>query len=179
MKLVNKKKEIVQELVQLFSSNSHFYIVNASGLTVENVNDLRMRCFNNSIIYKVVKNTLIRKSLEIANHVADHIKFSESVLKGFSGILFFNGNGNVPPKVLSDFIKSKKLNNLVLKGAFVYDGIFLGHNQLSVLCTLKSREELIADVMLQLGSPLRYVIAALQAPGCKLSSSLEAIVKKK
>ncbi|MEM7055431.1 MAG: 50S ribosomal protein L10, partial [Bacteroidota bacterium] len=112
-----EKSAIIESLVEKFNAYDHFYIVDATSLSVEAANDFRRRCFQEGVIYQIAKNTLITKSLEKIKSEVNYSSFSETVLKGFSGILFVQEAGSTPAKIVKEFRKQKNLDKPILKGA--------------------------------------------------------------
>ncbi len=156
-----EKAHVIEELVEKFSTNNYFYITDASGLSVAEVNEFRKMCFAKGIEYKVFKNTMIKKALDQVD--GDFQAFEDGgVFKGFSGILFIDENGNSPAKVIKEFRKKKKGERPVLKGAYIDSDLFVGNDKLDALSSLKSKEELIGDIIALLQSPAKNVISALQ-----------------
>lgn len=155
------KKIIIDELVQKFQDNKNFYVTDASGLTVAEVNDFRRMCFNAGVEYGVYKNTLIQKALEQLD--ADYTEFCDAVLKGFSGVLFTKEVANAPAKVLKDYRKSGSGDKPMLKGASIDTDLFIGDEHLKMLAELKSKNELIGEIISLLQSPAKNVISALQS----------------
>lgn len=168
------KGKIIQELSEKFAKFNYFYITDASGMTVENVNKFRKLCYAKGIEYKVVKNSLIKKALQTTQ--TDYSSFDGTVLKGFSGILFAD-SGNAPAKLLKEFHKAG-VEKPVLKGASVNSDLFIGADQLDVLATLKSKNELIGDIIATLQSPAQNVISALQSGGQKISGVLKTLSER-
>jgi large subunit ribosomal protein L10 len=168
------KGKIIQELSDKFAKFNYFYITDASGMTVESVNKFRKLCYSKGIEYKVVKNSLIKKALESTK--TDYSPFHGTVLKGFSGILFAE-SGNAPAKLLKEFYSSGA-DKPTLKGASVNSDLFIGENQLDVLATLKSKNELIGDIIGLLQSPAKNVISGLQSGGQKISGVLKTLSEK-
>lgn len=168
------KGKIIQELSDKFAKFDYFYITDASGMTVEEVNKFRKLCYSKGIEYKVVKNSLIKKALESTK--TDYSPFHGTVLKGFSGILFAE-SGNAPAKLLKEF-HSTGIEKPVLKGASVSSDLFIGANQLDVLATLKSKNELIGDIIGLLQSPAKNVLSGLQSGGQKISGVLKTLSEK-
>lgn len=168
------KGKIIQELSEKFAKFNYFYITDASGMTVENVNKFRKLCYSKGIEYKVVKNSLIKKALESTK--TDYSPFHGTVLKGFSGILFAE-SGNAPAKLLKEFHKTG-IDKPVLKGASVDSDLFIGENQLDVLATLKSKNELIGDIIGLLQSPATNVLSGLQSGGQKISGVLKTLSER-
>lgn len=153
-----EKAQIIEELSQKFADNMHFYITDAGGLTVEQVNNFRRLCFKSGIEYRVYKNTLIRKALEKQEGVDFSPLFG--TLHGFSGVLFSKEAGNLPARVIKEF--RKKLDGKpVLKAASIDSDFFIGEENLNTLSELKSKNELIGDVISLLQSPAKNVLSAL------------------
>jgi large subunit ribosomal protein L10 len=171
-----EKGAIIAELSEKFAQSPYFYITDASGMSVEQTNALRRKCFQMGVEYRVVKNTLIAKALETLE--TDYAPFSESVLKGFSGIMFHPESGKVPAKLIKEFIKEAATDKLKLKGASVDSSLFVGHDQLDTLLTLKSREELIGEIIGLLQSPAKNVISGLQGGGNKLAGILKTLSER-
>ncbi len=172
-----QKAQIIEDLSQKFSTKNYFYITDASGLSVEQINKFRKLCFKKGIEYQVVKNSLIKKAL--ANLNTDYSPFNEAVLKGFSGILFADA-GNAPAKLLKEFHKEAGKGNEkpVLKGASIDGGLFIGADNLDVLSNLKSKNELIGDIIGLLQSPAKNVVSALQSGGNKLAGIVKTLSEK-
>jgi large subunit ribosomal protein L10 len=157
-----EKEAIVEELYQKFSETTNFYITDPQGLNVERINNFRRLCFKRGVEYKVYKNTMIKKALEKLD--TDYTSFDESVLKGFSGILFSPESSNVPAKIIKEFRKSSNTGNELplLKGASIDTDLFIGEEHLTALSKLKSKVELIGEVISILQSPAKNVVSALQ-----------------
>ncbi len=169
-----EKQIIVQDLSEKLANTPYFYITDASTMTVASINAFRRMAFDRGIEYKVYKNTLIKKALDTLE--ADTTAL-EGVLKGASGILFGTDTGNAPAKLLQDF--RKKGNPLpLLKGAFIDSGLYVGDDQLDALTKIKSKEELIGDVISLLQSPAKNVVSALQSSGGKLAGILKTLSEK-
>ena len=173
-----EKESIVEELYQKFSGTNNFYITDPQGLNVEKINNFRRMCFNKGIEYKVYKNTLIKKALEKLD--ADYSSFDDTVLKGFSGILFSPESSNTPAKVIKEFRKSAKSEELLplLKGASIDSDLFIGEEHLDTLSALKSKAELIGDVISLLQSPARNVISALQGSRYTLAGLIKTLSER-
>ena len=167
---------MVESLVERFASTDHFYIVDAQGLNLEQVNDFRRRCFKAGIVYQVVKNTLIQKALEKLENEVDYTPFSDTVLKGFSGILFPQETANIPAKIIKDFRKQRGLQIPLLKGASIDKYFFIGEKELDALSNLKSKDELIGELVGLLKSPITRVMSSLQSGKHQLSGILQALV---
>jgi len=153
-----EKASIIEELSEKFANNPHFYITDASGFTVAEVNNFRRMCFKSGVEYRVYKNTLIRKALE--KQGATDFSGLFKVLHGFSGVIFSKEVGNTPAKVIREF-RVKMEGKPVLKGASIDSSIYIGDENLIMLSELKSKNELIGDVIALLQSPAKNVISAL------------------
>lgn len=170
-----EKTAIIEELAEKFANTGYFFIADASGMTVEKTNSFRRLCFERGIEYKVYKNTLIKKALE--RQSTDYSDFNP-VLKGFSGVLFSNNSGKEIAKLIKDFHGKDKKPKPVFKGASVDTAIFVGENQLDTLLTLKTKNELIGDIVGLLQSPAKNVISGLQGGGNKLAGILKTLSER-
>lgn len=171
-----EKAEIIDELSQKFASTPYFYITSAAGMSVSEVNDLRRLCFEKGVEYRVVKNTLIKKSLETLE--ADYSPFDAEVLKGFSGIMFHSESGKAVAQLIKEFRKKAGNNKLIFKGASLDSALFVGENQLDTLVNIKSKEEMIGEVIGLLQSPAKNVLSALQSGGNKIAGILKTLSDK-
>lgn len=168
------KAQQIEELTGKVNSTQHFYITDASGLTVDQVNGFRRKCFEGGLEYRVYKNTVIKKAFE--NSEFDYSAADEA-LKGFSGIIFSGESSSAPAKLLKDFRKSSE--KPLLKAAIIdSDVIGLGDEQLEMLSKLKSKEELIGEIIGLLQSPVSNVMGALSSGGSKLSGILQTLSDK-
>jgi len=174
-----EKNRVVEALVKQLVSTDYFYVIDAEGLDVEAINDFRRRCFQAGVAYQVVKNTLINKALEKLASDVDYSIFSDTVLKGFSGILFAKDVGNAPAKVIKEFRKQRKLENPLLKGASIYKELFIGEEHLDALSKLKSKHELLGELIGLLQSPITRVMASLQSGKHQLAGIVRALSDKK
>lgn len=154
-----EKAQIIEELSQKFADNAHFYVTDASGFTVEQINNFRRMCFKSGIEYKVYKNTLIQKALERQEGVDYSPIFN--VLSGFSGVMFSKEVANAPAKIIQEFRK-KLEGKPVLKAASLKAEFYIGDENVNTLAELKSRDELIGDIIGMLQAPARNIISALQ-----------------
>ena len=171
-----EKAVVIEELVQKFSDNSHFYITDASGMSVADTNALRRLCFEKGIEYRVFKNTLIQKALERMD--SDYTPFNDAVLKGFSGIMFSAENANAPAKLIKEFRKKSGGESPMLKGASIDTDLFIGEENLNTLSELKSKAELIGEIIGLLQSPAKNVISGLQGAGGKLAGILKTLSER-
>lgn len=171
-----EKYKIVAELKEKFNATDYFYITDAAGLSVADVDKFRRHCFKMGIEYKVVKNSLIKKALQDKN--IDFTPFNKDVFKGFSGILFGGEIGNLPAKALKDFRKTHKMQKPLLKGASIDGALFIGEQSLDTLASLKSKRELVGDVIGLLQSPAQNVVSALKSGGDKLAGIVKTLSEK-
>jgi large subunit ribosomal protein L10 len=174
-----EKSRILEALVAQLASADYFYVVNAEGLNAEEVGDFRRACFQAGVVYQVVKNTLISKALEKLGGEVDYSAFHHSVLKGFSGILFAKDAGSMPAKIIKDFRSRRKLEIPFLKGAFIDKELFVGEQYLDDLSQLKSRIELLGELIGLLKSPFTRVMAAIHSSTHQLASLVQALAEKK
>ncbi len=171
-----EKAIVIEELVGKFSSNMNFYITDASGMSVAQTNSLRRLCFEKGIEYKVVKNTLIQKALEQMN--SDYTPFDDAVLRGFSGVMFSGDDANSPAKLIKEFRKKSGIQSPKLKGASIDTDLFIGEENLDMLSQLKSKAELIGEVIAILQSPAKNVISGLKSSGGKLAGILKTLSER-
>lgn len=171
-----EKAVVIKELSEKFKETSNFYFTDASGLTVAEVNELRQKCFDNGVEYKVVKNTLIRKALETVD--ADFSSLNDEVLTGFSGVMFTGENANLPAKIIKEFKKADSADRPKLKGASIEYDLFIGEEHLNMLAKLKSKQELIGEVIGLLQSPAKNVVSALQSGGQTLSGLVKTLSER-
>jgi large subunit ribosomal protein L10 len=167
-----EKHEVVSALAEQMKEYGNFYITDTSDLTVAKINNIRRKCFENEIGIQVVKNTLIKKALEqLDGDVAPLF----NVLKGSSSIMF-STTGNAPAKLIKAL--RKEGDKPVLKAAYIDSTAFIGDNQLEALVNLKSREELIGDIIGLLQSPAKNVVSALQSGGNKLAGIVKTLQER-
>ena len=171
-----EKAQIIEALSKKFAENMHFYLTDASGLTVEQVNAFRKLCFKNGIEYGVYKNTLIRKALE-KQEGADYSPLFK-VLHGFSGVMFSKEVSNAPAKVIKEY-RGKIEGRPVLKAASIDADFFIGDENLKTLAELKSKNELIGEVISLLQSPAKNVLSALLSGGHKVAGIVKALEERK
>ena len=167
-----EKNQMIEVLDGMLNDNNNFYLADISGLTAEENSALRRLCFKRDVSLQVVKNTLLKKALE--NNNAD---FSElyDVLVGNTSIMQAEA-GNAPAKVIKEF--RKKNDKPILKAAHIEESLYLGDENLSALADLKSKDELIGDIITLLQSPAKNVISSLQSGGNKLSGIVKALEER-
>lgn len=171
-----EKAQIIDELSEKFSNNNFFYFADASGLTVAQINQFRSLCFGKGIEYRVIKNTLIKKALEKAK--IDSTQLEEGgVLKGFSGVMFANeAPANAPARIIKEY--QKKAGKPLLKGAYIDSDIYIGDENVKTLSDLKSKEELVGEIIGLLQSPAKNVISALESSKHKLSGIVKTLSER-
>jgi len=167
-----EKNTIIDSLAERLKEYNHFYLTDTAELNAADTSDLRRKCFENDVKLIVVKNTLLKRALEQSG-----LNFEElyPVLKGTTSIMFTH-SGNTPARLIKEF--RKKHDKPVLKGAYVQESIYLGDNMLDSLVSIKTKQELIGDIILILQSPAKNVISALQSGGNKIHGVLETLSKK-
>ncbi len=170
-----EKGEIIEKLSEKFSQNAHFYITDASGLTVEQINAFRKICFKAGVEYGVYKNTLIRKALEKQEGNYEDLY---KVLHGFSGVLFSKEVGNAPAKVINEY-RAKLEGKPAFKGASIASSLFIGEENLKTLTELKSKNELIGEVISLLQSPAKNVLSALLSGKNTVAGLVKALEDRK
>ena len=169
-----EKVTAIAELKETFSNNQFFYLADSSAMTVEQINALRRTCFEKGVGVKVIKNTLAIKALQALPEENGYEGLFEA-LKGPTTVMFAE-QANVPAKVIKEF--RKKGEKPVLKAAYIDKDIFLGDDQLEALATLKSKEDLIGEVLLLLESPIKNVMSQLNSGGTTITGVLKALEER-
>jgi len=169
----SEKQVIINNLQEQIDSYNHFYLTDISGLNAEDTSDLRRLCFKQEVKLVVVKNTLLRRALENSEKNSEELYVA---LKGNTSVMFTE-NGNVPAKLIKEF--SKKRKKPVLKAAYVEESIYLGADQLDVLVAVKTKNELIADVVALLQSPMTTLLGQLKSGGNIIHGVLDTLKEKK
>ena len=168
----SEKNVIIGNLTEQINSSTHFYLTDIESLNAERTSNLRRLCNKQQVKLVVVKNTLLRKAIEASNKDAVELC---GVLKGNTSIMFCE-NANVPAKLIKDFRKKHKIP--ILKGAYVQESVYIGEDQLDVLLTIKSKNELLGEVIGLLQSPMKNVIGALQSGGTTIHGVLKTLSEK-
>lgn len=166
------KNTLIQSLAETLKSYAHFYVVDIEGLNAEVTSKLRRECFGKEVKLLVVKNSLLKKALE---QVEGDFAELNSALKGNTAVMLSNV-GNVPAKLIKVFAATNE--KPVLKGAFVEQSIYVGAQNLDALVAIKSKEELIGDIVALLQSPAKNVVSALQSGANTIHGVLETLSKK-
>lgn len=170
-----KKEQVLAELVEKFSTVDNFYFASAEDLTVSEVNALRRLCFEKGVEYKVYKNTLIAKALQKIQ--GDDYNSFDTALKGSTGIIFSPESNNLPAKIIEQYRKEEN-QKLDFKGAWIQSEVYLGAELLGTLSKLKSKTELIGEIVGLLQSPAKNVISALQSGGNTLSGLVKTLSER-
>lgn len=168
-----EKAQYIDDLTVELKEAGIFYLADTSDLTVETINALRRKCFQSNVRLKVVKNTLLEKAMD---NVTDRdFGNLRGVLSGPTSILFAEV-GNLPAKIIKDFRKKK--TKPLLKGAYIEESIYIGDDQLEVLESIKSKEELIGEIIGLLQSPMKNVVSGLKGQGGKIAGILKTLSER-
>lgn len=167
-----EKNQLVDSITELLNNNPTIYITDISTLNAEATSNLRRLCFKRNIKLTVVKNTLLKRAMEKSNK---NLQELYPVLKGSTSLMFAEA-GNAPAKLIKEF--RKNLDKPYLKGAYVEEVSYLGNDQLEMLINIKTKNELIGDLIALLQSPPKQVISGLQSGGQKLTGILKALSEK-
>lgn len=168
-----EKNQLIDSLAEQLSNSSTIYIADISDLDSENTTKLRALCFKSKVHLQVVKNTLLKKAMDKTEK--DFSGLYET-LSGSTSMMIAD-TGNAPARLIKEFRKGGS-EKPIFKGAFIQEMIYLGEDQLDTLVTLKSKDELIADLVALLQSPVRNVMSALQSGGNTLTGVLQTLSDK-
>jgi large subunit ribosomal protein L10 len=168
----DEKTQVVDNLAQTISESKHFYLADISELNAEDTSNLRRKCFEKDIKLVVVKNTLLKKALEKLDGEYNELY---EVLKNSTSVMFTE-TGNAPAKLIKEFRKNH--DRPILKAAFVEESFYIGDDQIDMLSSLKSKEELIGDIVALLQSPAKNVLSALQSGGGTLAGIIKTLSEK-
>lgn len=170
-KTKSEKEALVDEIAQTLDSHSIIYLTDYSGLSVSQANELRGRFRNSGVDYKVYKNTLIRLAMERLggyDELYDHLRGPTAVA--------FSAEPSAAARVMKKFVQDESVERPELKAAYV-DGAFYGSDALDVLASLKSKDELIGDILGLIMAPITNIVRAVQAPGSNLVGAIKAIAE--
>eukprot|EP01155_Anaeramoeba_flamelloides_P008444 Anaeramoba_flamelloidesa123_25.p2 GENE.a123_25~~a123_25.p2 ORF type:complete len:174 (+),score=31.16 a123_25:708-1229(+) len=167
-----EKEAIIENIAEQISANNHFYLTDIGGLNAEDTSNLRRQCHKNGIKLVVAKNTLLKKALEKSEGEYEELY---SALAGPTSVMFTD-QGNAPAKLIKEFRKDN--DKPILKAAYVEESVYVGEDQLDALVAVKSRDELIGDIVILLQSPTKNVISSLQSGANTLHGVLETLAKK-
>lgn len=167
-----EKATVIKDLTAQLAENTTIYLADISGLNATTTSDLRRACFKANIKLSVVKNTLLSKAMEASDK-----EFGElpDVLIGNTSLMF-SEIGNAPAKLIKTF--RKKADKPLLKGAFIEEAIYVGDDKLDILVGIKSKEEMIGEIIGLLQSPAKNVISGLKSGGGKLAGILKTLSEK-
>ncbi len=167
-----EKANVIQDLTTQLGDNATIYLADISGLDASTTSALRRACFKADIKLAVVKNTLLEKAMEASDK-----EFGElpEVLKGNTSLMF-SEIANAPAKVIKNF--RKKSDKPLLKGAFIEEAVYIGDNQLDMLVSIKSKEEMIGEIIGLLQSPAKNVISGLKSGGGKLAGIIKTLSER-
>ncbi|MCW5520663.1 50S ribosomal protein L10 [Aureitalea sp. L0-47] len=167
-----EKSQVIENLTAQLAENSTIYLADISGLDAGTTSNLRRACFKAGVRLSVVKNTLLSKAMESADK--DFGDLSE-VLKGNTSLMF-SETGNAPAKVIKAF--RKKSERPLLKGAYIEEAVYIGDDQLEKLVNIKSKEEVIGDIIGLLQSPAKNVISALKSGGGTIAGIVKTLSER-
>jgi large subunit ribosomal protein L10 len=165
------KALVIEEIKQILSAYDTVYVTDISGLTVAKSNELRRQCFRRGIKLKMVKNTFLKKSLEQLE--TDYSEMYPA-LHGTSAIMMAE-SGNMPARLIKEFRGKAAIP--AVKAAYIEECVYLG-DQLDYLCSIKSKNELVGDLIGLLQSPARNVVSALQSGGGKLAGIVKTLSER-
>ena len=168
-----EKNELIDVLNNMLDENKNFYLADIAGLTAEESSSLRRLCYKQNVTIQVVKNTLLKKAFDKSS--ADFTQLDD-ILKGNTSLMFAE-EAKAPASVIKTF--RKKSDKPILKAAHIEEEFYIGDNNLSMLSELKSKNELIGDIITLLQSPAKNVISSLQSSSNKLSGIVKALSEKK
>lgn len=167
-----EKSVVIEQLTAQLADNANIYLADISGLDATSTTNLRRACFKAGIKLNVVKNTLLAKAMESSERDFGELS---TVLKGNTSLMF-SETGNGPAKVIKEF--RKKSDKPLLKGAFIEEAVYIGDNQLDALVDIKSKEELIGDIIALLQSPAKNVVSALKSSGGTIAGIVKTLSER-
>jgi large subunit ribosomal protein L10 len=167
-----EKSRVIEDLTAQLADSNVVYIADISNLNAETTSNLRRACFKAGIQLNVVKNTLLEKAMEASSNDYGDLP---SILKGNTSIMIAE-NGNAPAKIIKEF--RKKSDKPILKGAYIHQAVFIGDNQLDALIALKSKEEVIGEIIGILQSPAKNVVSALKSGGGKIAGIVKTLSER-
>ena len=167
-----EKIKVIDDLTTRLKETKNLYLTDISGLNASQTSDLRRACYKANVKLSVVKNTMLARAMD-----ASEINFGEikDVLKGNTSLMF-SESGNIPAKVIKDF--RKKIDKPILKAALIEEAIYIGDDQVEALVSIKSREELIGEIIQLLQSPAKNIISALSSGGSNISGVLKTLSER-
>ena len=167
-----EKSQVIEELTVQLADNANIYLADISGLNADTTSNLRRACYKANVQLAVVKNTLLEKAMEASDRDFGDLP---TVLKGNTSVMY-SETGNAPAKVIKAF--RKKSDKPLLKGAFIEEAVYLGDEQLDMLVDIKSKEELIGEIVGLLQSPAKNVISALKSGGGTIAGIIKTLSER-
>ncbi|WP_157209146.1 50S ribosomal protein L10 [Mariniflexile maritimum] len=167
-----EKSQVIEDLTAELANNANIYLADISGLNALTTSEFRRACFKANVKLAVVKNTLLEKAMEASERDFGNLP---SVLKGNTSVMY-SEVGNVPAKLIKTF--RKKAEKPLLKGAFIEECVYIGDNQIDMLIDIKSKDELLGELIGLLQSPAKNVVSALKSSGGKLAGILKTLSEK-
>ncbi len=167
-----EKNKAIDALGAQLVDNKNFYLTDISGLNAESSSNLRRLCYKSDVQIQVIKNTLLKKAME--KNEIDFEQMYDS-LKGNTAVMFAESS-NAPAKIIKEF--RKKQEKPILKSAYIQESFYFGDDQVEVLCSLKSKDELIGEIITLLQSPPKTVISSLQSAGGTLSGIIKTLSER-
>jgi large subunit ribosomal protein L10 len=167
-----EKSQVIEELTAQLADNTNIYLTDISGLDATTTSNLRRACFKSNIKLAVVKNTLLEKAMEASDKDFGDLP---ATLKGNTSVMY-SETGNAPAKVIKAF--RKKSEKPLLKGAFIEEAIYVGDELLDTLVDIKSKEELLGDIIGLLQSPAKNVISALKSGGGTIAGIVKTLSER-
>ena len=167
-----EKSQVIEELTAQLADNTNIYLADISGLDAATTSNLRRACFKSNIKLAVVKNTLLEKAMEASDKDFGELP---STLKGNTSVMY-SETGNAPAKVIKEF--RKKSERPLLKGAFIEEAIYVGDDLLDTLVDIKSKEELLGEIITLLQSPAKNVISALKSSGGTIAGIVKTLSER-
>lgn len=167
-----EKSVVIEELTAQLADNTNIYLADISGLDAVATSNLRRACFKSNIKLAVVKNTLLEKAMEASDKDFGELP---ATLKGNTSVMY-SETGNAPAKVIKEF--RKKSEKPLLKGAFIEEAIYVGDDLLDTLVDIKSKEELLGDIISLLQSPAKNVISALKSSGGTIAGIVKTLSER-
>jgi large subunit ribosomal protein L10 len=167
-----EKSKVIEDLTAQLAGTNVVYVTDISGLNAESTSNLRRACFKAGIQLAVVKNTLLEKAMDSSDNNYGELP---TILKGSTSIMIAE-NGNAPAKIIKEF--RKKSDKPLLKGAYIFEAVYIGDNQLDALVSLKSKDEVIGEIIGLLQSPAKNVISALKSGGNTIAGLVKTLSER-
>ena len=167
-----QKNNAIENLKEALGGVKNLYLADIAGLDASQTSALRRACFKENVKLQIVKNTLLSKAMEASTHDFGELT---NILKGNTSLMF-SESGNAPAKVIKSF--RKKSDKPILKGAFIEQAIYIGDETLDALVAIKSKDELIGEIITLLQSPSKNIVSALQSGGGKLSGIIKSLSER-